>query len=469
MVSRAATRALAPRCRRTHNRLRARFASVITVAMVVAALVLPVGNAIAQGLNLNGEWHSQYSCPSGETLPLVLRIEHSGQTIRAVTARADACLYAGTIAFQGNLYGNTGNLQCGEIYDPNPSTLNPNDNSQSFGDFLAQALVESLADGAGGPGRFAVRYAPGPIQVISAGSIAACGLVFTRVGAAPVAAPVAPLPAQQATAGPVTFYCSTDGRAYAQGKGGILCPTPRGTVPTCPNGYACTCIDSDGSCTDGDDDWGYRPLVAAQPAPVAPAVPGYTPPAPVATAKSPLDSLTRTGRDQWQQYERAGNNRAFALSPSTGSFGWRKDRKSVGEAEQDALNACRVADCAVISVNGGNPNANANPVAPPAAAQTGAGNDGYWKTNWGDLFIQINGQHVTGSYSQDNGEIIGTVSGNRIVGHWIENNSDHQCRTARGGRYYWGPFEMFFGDGTFFARWGHCDGQLTSSDWRGNR
>ena len=133
------------------------------------------------------------------------------------------------------------------------------------------------------------------------------------------------------------------------------------------------------------------------------------------------------------------------------------------------MNACRVADCAVISVNGGNPNANANPVAPPAAAQTGAGNDGYWKTNWGDLFIQINGQHVTGSYSQDNGEIIGTVSGNRIVGHWIENNSDHQCRTARGGRYYWGPFEMFFGDGTFFARWGHCDGQLTSSDWRGNR
>ncbi|MFT4561917.1 MAG: hypothetical protein ACI9BW_001659 [Gammaproteobacteria bacterium] len=54
------------------------------------------------------------------------------------------------------------------------------------------------------------------------------------------------------------YYCSTDGRAYAQGQGGILCPSPRGTVPVCPNGYACNCIDTDGSCTDGDDDWGYR-------------------------------------------------------------------------------------------------------------------------------------------------------------------------------------------------------------------
>jgi len=29
------------------------------------------------------------------------------------------------------------------------------------------------------------------------------------------------------------------------------------TPPTCPNGEPCVCIDVDGTCADGDDDWGY--------------------------------------------------------------------------------------------------------------------------------------------------------------------------------------------------------------------
>ena len=29
-------------------------------------------------------------------------------------------------------------------------------------------------------------------------------------------------------------------------------------VPTCPDGEPCVCIDVDGSCDDGDDDWGYE-------------------------------------------------------------------------------------------------------------------------------------------------------------------------------------------------------------------
>ena len=32
---------------------------------------------------------------------------------------------------------------------------------------------------------------------------------------------------------------------------------PNGEPPVCPNGEACICIDVDDSCTDGDDDWGY--------------------------------------------------------------------------------------------------------------------------------------------------------------------------------------------------------------------
>jgi len=55
------------------------------------------------------------------------------------------------------------------------------------------------------------------------------------------------------------FYCSNDGEEYAKGMGGILCPEGPGEVPTCPDGKPCVCIDVDGSCTDGDDDWGYTP------------------------------------------------------------------------------------------------------------------------------------------------------------------------------------------------------------------
>ena len=54
------------------------------------------------------------------------------------------------------------------------------------------------------------------------------------------------------------FYCSNDGEEYAEAMGGILCPEDAGDVPTCPDGQPCVCIDIDGSCTDGDDDWGYE-------------------------------------------------------------------------------------------------------------------------------------------------------------------------------------------------------------------
>ena len=54
------------------------------------------------------------------------------------------------------------------------------------------------------------------------------------------------------------FYCSNDGEEYANSMGGILCPEGAGVVPTCPDGELCVCIDVDGSCDDGDDDWGYE-------------------------------------------------------------------------------------------------------------------------------------------------------------------------------------------------------------------
>ena len=55
------------------------------------------------------------------------------------------------------------------------------------------------------------------------------------------------------------YYCSNDGAAYARYMGGISCPEGAGNVPTCPDGEDCVCTDVDGSCTDGDDDWSYKP------------------------------------------------------------------------------------------------------------------------------------------------------------------------------------------------------------------
>lgn len=55
------------------------------------------------------------------------------------------------------------------------------------------------------------------------------------------------------------FYCSNDGQDYAAMMGGIVCPEGKDKVPACPDGNPCECIDSDGSCEDGNDDWGYMP------------------------------------------------------------------------------------------------------------------------------------------------------------------------------------------------------------------
>ena len=58
--------------------------------------------------------------------------------------------------------------------------------------------------------------------------------------------------------GGLVYYCSNDSEAWAEAMGGILCPEGPGNTPRCPNGLDCECSDSDGSCTNGDDDWSYR-------------------------------------------------------------------------------------------------------------------------------------------------------------------------------------------------------------------
>lgn len=58
----------------------------------------------------------------------------------------------------------------------------------------------------------------------------------------------------------VVYYCSGDSIDYAEAMGGVYCPNennPKNPTPVCPNGEYCVCIDVDESCEDGDDDYGY--------------------------------------------------------------------------------------------------------------------------------------------------------------------------------------------------------------------
>lgn len=45
---------------------------------------------------------------------------------------------------------------------------------------------------------------------------------------------------------------------------------------------------------------------------------------------------------------------------------------------------------------------------------------GTWQTNWGDMMLVQNDNKVTGTYTHDQGKIIGTVSGDTLIGTWSE-------------------------------------------------
>jgi len=96
---------------------------------------------------------------------------------------------------------------------------------------------------------------------------------------------------------------------------------------------------------------------------------------------------------------------------------------------------------------------------------------GTWLTTWneGDMAVRMvliqSGTTVTGTYESNDGQITGTVQGNRLVGSWSEGND------AQGG-----PFELkMSSDGKMFAGWWTTEGtDLTEvkkekPDWLGYR
>jgi len=94
-----------------------------------------------------------------------------------------------------------------------------------------------------------------------------------------------------------------------------------------------------------------------------------------------------------------------------------------------------------------------------------------WTTNGltsGVLTLKRTGRDVEGRYPEDNGAIIGTMTGNTLTGYWIEDASARRCATAVKGRYFWGKIKADFEGGRAVGKWGYCEDSL-SADWTGTR
>lgn len=84
------------------------------------------------------------------------------------------------------------------------------------------------------------------------------------------------------------------------------------------------------------------------------------------------------------------------------------------------------------------------------------------------MTLTASGNRVSGTYTQDNGAITGTVTGARFDGYWIEDGSGRRCDTARDGRHHWGRL-VFDRDGdTLTGQWSYCD-DAPSSRWTATR
>ena len=86
----------------------------------------------------------------------------------------------------------------------------------------------------------------------------------------------------------------------------------------------------------------------------------------------------------------------------------------------------------------------------------------------GVLTLKRTGRDVEGRYPEDNGEVIGTMTGNTLTGYWIEDASARRCSSSVKGRYYWGGLRADFEGGKAVGKWGYCEDAL-SADWTGKR
>ncbi len=93
---------------------------------------------------------------------------------------------------------------------------------------------------------------------------------------------------------------------------------------------------------------------------------------------------------------------------------------------------------------------------------------GVWKTSEGEMKLTQKGSDVKGPYDQDNGRIIGTLSGHTLTGVWVEADSSVTCDSSRDDSLHWGGITFNFNDDftAFSGTWTYCD-QTSERDWSG--
>lgn len=89
-----------------------------------------------------------------------------------------------------------------------------------------------------------------------------------------------------------------------------------------------------------------------------------------------------------------------------------------------------------------------------------------WNLDGKRLTLRADSNGVTGSYTEDNGRLSGTISGNILDGYWGEDSSGQRCSSQRLGTYYWGRIRFVFDGPRFIGHWGYCDATPTSA-WNG--
>lgn len=93
-----------------------------------------------------------------------------------------------------------------------------------------------------------------------------------------------------------------------------------------------------------------------------------------------------------------------------------------------------------------------------------------WNTTYGDMTLRAEGDRVVGSYSIEDGTIVGQFNGSTLVGMWVEPSSARSCSTTVDGSKYWGRIEFTFNEdySGFSGRWNYCDADPSRS-WTGSR
>jgi hypothetical protein len=102
------------------------------------------------------------------------------------------------------------------------------------------------------------------------------------------------------------------------------------------------------------------------------------------------------------------------------------------------------------------------------AADTSFSVSGKWDSDFGLTELSEQGTKVTGSYATENGRILGTRSGNRLTGKWIQSNASRRCETAVNGSHFHGQFVFEFTANQFVGKWGYCD-DIPMDRWLGTR